>query len=362
MITTPSARNGDGSTAPGDRPDLAPDRAAPSAEPPRRSAVAGLGAHLPAHEITNRDLEELVETSDEWILARTGIRTRRRVAREDATSDLAAAAALAAMADAGIGPADVDLLLLATATPDNPVPATSCRVHELLGLGETGAMDVGAGCSGFLYAMHTADAFIRAGSHRTILVVGAECLTRVTDYTDRRTCILFGDGAGACVLSGRGPLELIHSAIGADGTQRDLIHIPAGGSRTPASCDTVAAGQHFIKLDGRRVFKHAVRRMSEAAERAMAATGLTRDDFAAVIAHQANERIIRAVGEQLGLTEEQVVLDVAETGNTSAASVPIALTHARDARGFEPGRHVMLLAFGAGLTWAVQVLRVTGEG
>jgi len=359
MITTPAAHTGNVRTGATARP--APAELAGVDAPPRRSALAGLGAYLPSHEITNRDLEAMVETSDEWILARTGIRSRRRAAREDATSDLAAVAARAAMADAGIGPADVDLLLVATATPDTPVPATSCRVQELLEMGETGAMDVGAGCSGFLYALHTADAFIRGGVHRTILVVGAECLTRVTDYTDRRTCILFGDGAGACVLTGRGPLELIHSHVGADGTQRDLIHIPAGGSRVPASSDTVAAGQHFLKLDGRRVFKHAVRRMAEAAQRAMAATGLTTDDFAAVIAHQANERIIRAVGEQLGLTDEQVVLDVAETGNTSAASVPIALTHARDARGFEPGRHVMLLAFGAGLTWAVQVLRVTGE-
>lgn len=324
-----------------------------------RSAISGLGYFLPEETITNSDLAALVDTSDEWITSRTGIRSRRRASATDATSDLSTRAARAALDDAGIGTEDIDFILIATATPDSPVPATACRVQELLGAHRAAAMDLNAGCSGFLYGLHTARALVCSGSAKNVLVVGADILTRITDYSDRRTCVLFGDGAGACVVSSKGMMDVVYSSVGSDGTQSDLIHIPAGGSRVPTSAQTVTDRQHYLQLDGKRVFRQAVRRMVEAANKALAATGLSADEVSWVIPHQANERIIAAVGEQLGIPVPRVVMDVAETGNTSAASVPIAMSRARNARAFEPGQLVLLLAFGAGLTWACQLLRVT---
>jgi len=324
----------------------------------RHASIAGLGNYLPEETITNADLARLVDTSDEWITERTGIKSRRRAAAADSTSDLGARAAEAALEDAGLAPEEIDLVVLATATPDAPVPASSCRVQQTLGLSNAAAMDLNAGCSGFLYGLHTANAFVASGAARNVLVIGAEILTRVTDYTDRRTCVLFGDGAGACVVSETGPMQLLHSSVGSDGAQGELIKIPAGGSRNPASADTVRERQHFLQLDGGRVFKQAVRRMVDAARHALDDTGLTPADVSWVIPHQANERILTSVADQLGIPVPRVVLDVAETGNTSAASVPIALTKARDAGALKEGDIVMLLAFGAGLTWACQLLRV----
>ncbi|MCL4222498.1 MAG: ketoacyl-ACP synthase III [Phycisphaerales bacterium] len=322
------------------------------------SAIAGLGYYLPKDVITNADLSSLVDTSDEWITERTGIHSRRRADKLHATSDLGFSAAAAALEDAHLTADDIDMILVATATPDSPVPATACIVQKMLGAFGAAAMDINAGCSGFLYGLHTADALVRAGAARHVLVIGAEILTRVTDYSDRRTCILFGDGAGACVVSARGVFELLYTGAGADGTQLDLISIPAGGSRSPASNATVAERQHYLKLDGGRVFRQAVRRMVEAGHAALAATGLTSDDIAWAIPHQANARIISAVGEQLGIAVPKVVMDVAEVGNTSAASVPIALARARNAGSFVAGQLILLLAFGAGLTWACQIVRV----
>lgn len=324
------------------------------------SAIAGLGFYLPTDTITNADLAELVDTSDEWITTRTGIHSRRRADRLQATSDLGIRAATAALGDAQLDVGALDLILVATATPDSPVPSTACIIQHALGAERAAAMDINAGCSGFLYGLHTADAFVRSGAAKNVLVVGAEILTRVTDYSDRRTCILFGDGAGACVVSKSGSFEVVYTGVGADGSQTDLIQIPAGGSRSPASRETVDERQHYLKLDGVRVFRQAVRRMTEAAQTALATKGLKSDDIAWVIPHQANARIIQAVGEQLGIAVPKVVMDVAEVGNTSAASVPIALARARDAGSFKSGQLVLLLAFGAGLTWACQLVRVRG--
>lgn len=336
------------------------------ARPPQplpRSAIVGLGYYLPDRTITNSELATIVETSDEWITTRTGIRSRRRADEADATSDLAARAAARAIADAGLTAADLDLVLLATATPDAPVPAAACNVLDLLGARRAAAMDINAGCSGFLYGLHTGDAMVRSGAHRNVLVIGAEILTRITDYTDRRTCVLFGDGAGACVMSAPAPggLEVLYSGVWADSEQRSLICVPGGGSRRPPSAETIAGREHYLRLDGQKVFRQAVRRMVEAATEALEASGLSAADVSLVIPHQANERIITAVAEQLGVPASQVVLDVAETGNTSAASVPIALTRTRDAGAFREGQIILLLAFGAGLTWACQLLRVVGE-
>jgi 3-oxoacyl-[acyl-carrier-protein] synthase-3 len=336
---------------------LAPER--PMA--PSHASIAGLGSFLPESVISNQDLAQLVETSEEWITSRTGIHQRRRADEAHVTSDLALAAARDALADARMDATELDMILVATATPDTPVPATACRVQHVLGADRAAAMDLNAGCSGFLYGLHTADAYVRSGAAERVLVIGAEILTRITDYTDRRTCILFGDGAGACVVAPRGSMEIVHTAVGTDGSLEDLISIPAGGSRSPASADTVTGKQHFLKLDGRRVFKQAVRRMVEAGGEALEATGHTSEDISWVIPHQANERIISAVAEQLDIPVPRVVMNVAETGNTSAASVPIALTRARAAGAFEPGQLLLLLAFGAGLTWACQLLRVTAD-
>lgn len=328
--------------------------------PGATAAIAGIGCYLPNETITNADLSRMVDTNEEWIVSRTGIKSRHRADSMDATSDLATRAARLALADAGVAPETLDMVIVATATPDMPVPASACVVQETLGATRASAMDLNAGCTGFLYALHTAEALVRAGSAERVLVIGADTLTRVTDYTDRRTCVLFGDGAGACVVSREGTMRVIYSGVGSDGAERDLITIPAGGSRTPASAKTVGGSGHYLQLDGQRVFRQAVRRMVEAAEEGLRVTGLRAEQIACVIPHQANARIIQAVGEQLGVEPSRVVLDMAETGNTSAASLPIALTHVREERGFEPGELVMLLAFGAGLTWACQILRVEG--
>jgi 3-oxoacyl-[acyl-carrier-protein] synthase-3 len=322
------------------------------------AAIAGIGCYLPAETITNADLAEMVDTNEEWIVSRTGIRSRHRATAGDATSDLSTRAARLALADAGVEADELDFVIVATATPDSPVPATACVVQESLGATRAAAMDLNAGCTGFLYALHTAEALVRAGSATNVLVIGADTLTRVTDYTDRRTCVLFGDGAGACVVSATGSMRVIYSSVGADGTEKGLITIPAGGSRQPASAETIGERGHYLHLDGTRVFRQAVRHMVEAAQEGLRCTGLTADQIACVIPHQANARIITAVGEQLGVDPLRVVLDMAETGNTSAASLPIALTHVRESRGFAAGELVMLLAFGAGLTWACQILRV----
>lgn len=318
----------------------------------------GLGHYLPEDTITNLDLSAMVDTNDQWITSRTGIHARHRAAVSEATSDLAIVAARRALVDAQIDAKSLDLVIVATATPDTPVPAAASVVQDALQADRAGAMDINAGCSGFLYGLHTANAFIRAGCADKVLLVGSETLTRVTDYKDRRTCILFGDGAGACVLSREGFFNIIYSGVGCDGSQGDLIQIPAGGSRHPASEQTIADRQHYLQLDGARVFRQAVRRMVQAAHDALEATGLTASDISWVIPHQANERILSAVAEQLEIPVPKVIIDVAETGNTSAASVPIALDRARETGHFESGQLILLVAFGAGLTWACQILKL----
>jgi 3-oxoacyl-[acyl-carrier-protein] synthase III len=330
--------------------------------------VSGDSYYLPEEVITNADLARMVDTSDQWIQERTGIRSRHRAAKEQATSDLAVHAAQGALARAHVRPEELDTILVATATPDSPVPAASCLVQDRLGATGASAMDIGAGCSGFLFALHTAACFVRAGAAHRVLVVGAETLTRVTDYADRRSCILFGDGAGAAVVTSPEAddalphtaerLELAYSALGTDGRMSTLIQIPAGGSRHPASEATLRDRGHYLRLDGQAVFRQAVRRMSEAAMAALEATGLSSGDIDWILPHQANARIVTAVADQLGVPHERAMLDMAETGNTSAASIPITLGRAREAGRLAPGQTVMMLAFGAGLTWACQVWRV----
>lgn len=331
-------------------------------------AIGGFAYYLPAGVITNADLAAMVDTSNEWIVERTGIRSRHRAATDEATSDLALHAARRALERASLKATDLDLILVATATPDSPVPATSCLVQARLGATSAAAMDLNAGCSGFLYALHTAACFVRAGAARRVLVVGAETLTRVTDYSDRRSCILFGDGAGAAVvttpeLASDTPqrLELVYASLGTDGAESGLIDIPGGGSRRPASEQTIKGREHYLRLDGTAVFRQAVRRMSEAAREALDATGLSPGEIDWILPHQANARIVVAVAEQCGIDTSRAMLDMAETGNTSAASIPITLGRARDSGLLREGQRILMLAFGAGLTWACQIWRVAEE-
>ncbi len=328
------------------------------ARPSALCSIAGIGYYLPEGILTNHQLMQSVDTSDEWIVERTGIHGRHCAAADEATSDLAFRAAIAALADAAVTPSDLDLILLATSTADSPVPCSACYLQAKLGCRGVPSMDVVAGCAGFGYGLHLAAASVRSGLHKRVLVVGADCLTRITNYADRQSCILFGDGAGAAVVSINGFLDVIYTDIGTDGTAADLICMPAGGSRMPATSLSVATAQHTIHLRGREVFKAAVRQMSDSIRRAARAVGVGVDAFDLVIPHQANARIIEAVGAQLNVATERLVIDIAETGNTAAASIPIALARA-NARGLlKPGQLIVTVGFGAGTAWACQVLTV----
>lgn len=340
---------------------------APSAAPSQRllrmprsklSSIAGIGYYLPTRILTNQQLAETVDTSHEWIVERTGIHGRHMADSEQATSDLAEQAARAALADADVRPDELDLILLATSTPDAPVPSTACYLQAKLGCLGIPAMDVAAGCSGFGFAMQMGSAAVKSGMHRRVLVVGADCLSRVTNYADRQSCILFGDGAGAAVLGTEGFIDVIYSRIGADGSAADMIRIRAGGSRRPASCESVAAAQHTLELHGREVFRAAVRQMAESIRQAASALGIGVEDFGLVIPHQANARIIEAVGANLGVRPERLVIDIGETGNMASASIPVAVGRARDRGLLRPGELVVVVGFGAGTTWACQVLHV----
>jgi 3-oxoacyl-[acyl-carrier-protein] synthase-3 len=325
--------------------------------------VCGLGHYLPTDLITNEDLSKLVDTSDEWIFPRTGIRTRHIAGEHEATSDLATHAAASALESAGIAPGEIDLIIIATATPDSPVPPTAVLVQRNLEMFNAAAMDLSAACAGFVFAAHTGAAMIRSGLHQRVLVVGAETLTRMTNYQDRQSCILFGDAAGAIVLAPAdeaGGLELRYSHVGADGRHADMIRVIAGGSRKPASAETVAAQEHFLTLKGSEVFRCAVETMTEQGRRALDELGLSIRDLRWVIPHQANDRIMQAVGSALGADARQLVSDIATVGNTSAASLALALSRLRE-RGetLQPGERVMLLTFGAGSTWGCQVYEQT---
>ncbi len=325
-----------------------------------RAAITGLGATAPERVLTNADLEKLVDTSDEWITQRTGIKERRIVSAGQTTATLATQASRQALADAGLTVSDLDLILCATITPDMVFPATACFIHQELGAKDTPAFDLSAACSGFIYGMAVADGFIRSGMYRRILVIGTEALSRFTDYTDRTSCILFGDAAGAAVLEGvederRG---LLYSVLCADGRGWDYIHVPAGAARRPASHETVDAHEHFIKMRGRDVYKFAVEKMQWLLGDCMAHCHLTPADIDMVIPHQVNLRILTSAAEKFGLPMEKVYINIDRYGNTSAASIPLAMHEARAAGKIGPGSLVVLAAFGAGLTWAGAVLRL----
>jgi 3-oxoacyl-[acyl-carrier-protein] synthase-3 len=326
----------------------------------RHATVAGVGSVLPERVVPNAEFERLVDTSDEWIRERTGIAERRFAADGQVTSDLAAGAARVALESAGIAPEQLDLIVCATLSPDTPIPATGVWVQRKLGVSAP-AFDVNAACAGFSYAFSTGTAFIESGQAETVLVMGAEVLSRVMDFRDRTTCILFGDGAGAVILRRSEVAGVIGSVLGADGTTTDALFIPAGGTARPASAETVEARDHSIRMPkGREVFKRAVVEMAGACRQLLEKSGLTPDDVNLLIPHQANARIMIAVAERLGIGMDRAVVDVETVGNTSAASIPIALDRAWRAGRVREGDLVLLTSFGAGLSWGANLLRWTG--
>ncbi len=324
----------------------------------RGAGIAGLGVGVPQRVLTNFDLEKIVETSDEWIATRTGIRQRRIAAEGTAASDLGYEAAREAMERAGIGPTEVDLIIVATSTPDMLFPATACLIQHRLGAVRAGAFDLEAACSGFIYGLAVGSQFIRTGVYDTVLVVGAEVLSRIVNWQDRSTCVLLGDGAAAAVLRPAPPDSgILSTHLGADGGGGDLLKVPAGGSRLPASAETVAQGLHYMYMNGREVYRFAVNIMGDAAERALALAGLTAADVDWFVPHQANIRIIESAAQRFNLPMEKVIVNVDRYGNTSAASVPIALYEAvRDGR-IRSGDVVLAVAFGGGLTWGACAMR-----
>ena len=326
----------------------------------RYATVVGSGSVLPERVVTNAEFEKLVDTSDEWIRERTGIRERHIAAPGETTSDLAVEAARNALDAAGIAPEQLDLIVCATLTSDTPIPSTAVWVQRKLGIGAP-AFDVNAACAGFSYAFSTGTAFIESGQAETVLVIGAEVLSSVMDYTDRTTCILFGDGAGAVVLRPSESPGVLGSVLGADGRAAEILIIPAGGSARPASHETVDARDHAIRMpNGREVFKRAVVEMTNACRELLEKSGYAPEDVDVLIPHQANARILIAVAERLGVPLEKAVVDVETVGNTSAASIPIALDRAWRAGRVKVGDLVLLTSFGAGLAWGANLIRWTG--
>ena len=326
----------------------------------RYATVVGLGSVLPERVVTNAEFEKLVDTSDEWIRERTGIRARHIAAPGETTSDLAVEAARKALDAAGIAPEQLDLIVCATLTSDTPIPSTAVWVQRKLGIGAP-AFDVNAACAGFSYALSTGTAFIESGQAETVLVIGSEVLSSVMDYTDRTTCILFGDGAGAVVLRPSESPGVLGSVLGADGRAAEILIIPAGGSARPASHETVDARDHAIRMpNGREVFKRAVVEMTNACRELLEKSGYTPEDVDVLIPHQANARILIAVAERLGVPLDKAVVDVETVGNTSAASIPIALDRAWRVGRVKVGDLVLLTSFGAGLAWGANLIRWTG--
>lgn len=323
-----------------------------------QARITGTGSFVPKKVITNHDLEKLVDTSDQWIIERTGIRERRIAEKGQTTSDLAYEASKKALKAAGLGPEDLDLILVATMTPDMILPSVSCVLQEKLGARKAAAFDIYAACSGFLYGMSVANAFIKADLYKNILLVGAEVLSRFTDWEDRTTCILFGDGAGAAVIQRQaGKRGILSTHLHSDGSLGDLIHVPGGGAQHPASHDTIRKRMHFIKMKGNETFKAAVRALEEVVQEALDHNKVLPEEIDFLVPHQANLRIIRAMAQRLNMPMEKVVLTLPLYGNTSAASIPMALDEAvRDGRIRE--NHLLLFeAFGGGLTWASALVR-----
>ena len=323
-----------------------------------RTKIVSTGSYLPEKVLTNFDLEKMVETSDQWITERTGIKERRIANENQAASDLAHEASKIALDRASLKAEDIDLIITATVTGDMPFPSTACILQDKLGAKKAAAFDINAACSGFLYGLYVADSFIRSGMHKKILVVGTEVLSKITDWEDRATCVLFGDGAGAVIveptIEDRGILSM---SVNSDGSMWDLLHLPAGGSKIPASRESVDNKLHFIKMRGNETFKLAVRALEDLVIRILEENKLDPSQISLLIPHQANLRIIQATADRLGLPMEKVLINIDKYGNTSASSIPIALDEALTTGRVKEGDYILLEAFGGGLTWASALLK-----
>lgn len=323
-----------------------------------RAGIRGIGVYVPERILTNQELEKMVDTTAAWIVSRSGIRERHIVAPEQATSDLALIAAERALTDAGMKAEEIDLVIVSSNTPDTIFPATACLVQNRLGIKRAGAFDLQAGCTGFLYGLVLAAQFVENGYYKNILLIGSECLSRITDYDDRKTCVLFGDGAGAVIVSQVPPgYGLLSSTLRSDGSGGDFLILPAGSSRLPASHETVEQKLHYIHMNGRELYKFAVRALEESSREALAAAGLTLNDVDYFISHQANIRIIEAVAKRLNMVPEKVAKVIERYGNNSVASIPLALHEALQEDKIMDGNYIVMTAFGAGLTWSAVVIR-----
>jgi 3-oxoacyl-[acyl-carrier-protein] synthase III len=328
-----------------------------SAKARRTVSIVGTGSYTPEKRLTNADLSKIVDTSDEWITTRTGIKERRIAAKDENTSDMAAKAALKALEQAKIKPEEIDLILVATATPDMLFPATACFVQKKIGAKNAACLDIAAACAGFLFGIEIAEQFITSHTHDTVLVIGAEKLTSITNWTDRNTCVLFGDGAGAAVLRHRGSEHgVISTHIGSDGQFTDILFMPGGGSRCPITRDNVDKNLNTIHMSGKDVYKQAVTAMVGASQKVLADAGLTADDIACVIPHQANLRIIGAIADRLKIPLDRFYVNLDKYGNTSAAAVAIALDEANRSGRIKHGDYILMVVFGGGLTWASTVI------
>lgn len=326
-----------------------------------KTKIIGVGSHLPPKKLTNHDLEKMVDTNNDWIMERTGIYSRSIAEDGQGTSDLALIAAKKAIKAAGIDKSEIDLIIFATVTPDHLMPSSACYLQAKLGLENIMAFDLAAACSGFIYSLSIADQFIKTGHYKTILIIGAEILHHKVNYEDRGTCILFGDGAGAAIVTraDEGDQGRVYSTHGhADGNLAELLYVPSGGSISPFTQETLDNREIFVEMKGREIFKHAVRTMSQACQEALDANGLSKDDIDWVIPHQANVRIIEAVAKHFEIPMDKVIVDIENMGNTSAATIPVALDHAMDAGRIKKGDLILLTAFGAGLTSASALVRL----
>ncbi len=338
--------------------EIRPQPRSQTTQPNRTVSIIGTGSYVPEKVLTNEELEKMVDTSDEWIVTRTGIRERRVAASDESTSDLAAKAALNAISNAGISADEIDLILVATITPDMFFPSTACFVQQKIGSKRAACFDVSAACSGFLYAVEIAQQFITSHTYNTILVIGAEKLSSIVDWTDRNTCVLFGDGAGAAILRHKGGSHgVIATNMGSDGAQADILYIPGGGSRFPLNSQNIDQRLNVIKMNGKETYKQAVTAMLTAANAALEQSGLKAEDLACVIPHQANIRIIEAVAERMKLPLDRFMVNLDRFGNTSAAAVAIALDEANRTGRMKEGDYILMVVFGGGLTWASSVVQ-----
>jgi 3-oxoacyl-[acyl-carrier-protein] synthase-3 len=325
-------------------------------------SITGIGCHVPERVLTNDELATMVETSDEWIIERTGIKERRVASADEALSDICLPAAKAALDQAGADPASIDLVIVATVTPDMAFPSTGAILADQLGAKDAAAYDLSAGCTGFVYAIAQAHGMVSAGLANRALVIGGDILSKIVDWSDRGTCVLFGDGAGAVVLERVSEGGFLGFELGADGSGGPQLYIPGGGSRAPASAETLAEGEHYVKMNGREVFKFAARVLVESAEKVLDSCGVPVEDVDVYVPHQANVRIIDHARKKLGISEERTVVNVDRYGNTSSGSIPLALADAEADGRLRPGELVLMTGMGAGLTWGSALIEWTANG